>query len=231
MLLVDLSGSMGTRTMDLARHTAEGLLCHAHVRRDRLALLGFRGRRAALLVPPTANVDALRRPLRGLATGGTTPLGEGLRAADDLLGREARRRGTAGAGTAPFAGAAAGAAISRAAVADAVPGESAAAGAGAAIGNAAAQTALLIISDGRGNVGRRPGQAAISAEIAARARALARRPDLRRLLIDTTEPGKPDLAARELARHLRAQRLSLATLQRTGSRPLFHILSWLDAAT
>lgn len=75
---------------------------------------------------------------------------------------------------------------------------------------------LILISDGRANVGSRPGYAALVAELEAAARALASAPGLRILFLDTTERGKADLAARELADALGARRIVLSRLRATG---------------
>ncbi len=188
VLVVDLSGSMGTALMALARHAATALLAHAHVHRDRLALLGFRAERAEILVPTTNRAEALRRPLGQLATGGTTPLCAGLALAERLLGQEERRHA-----------------------------------------RGATDAALVLVSDGRGNVGEGLGRPAVSREIATAAHRLAHRPHLRRLLVDTTEGGKPDEAARVLADQLEAHRLALAALEAAGVDPLPLITGWLES--
>jgi magnesium chelatase subunit D len=68
---------------------------------------------------------------------------------------------------------------------------------------------LVLLSDGRANVGRRPGHAAQLAEVEAAARALARQPDLTRVMLDTTAEGQPDLPARSLCEQLDARRVLL----------------------
>jgi magnesium chelatase subunit D len=79
VLCVDLSGSMGAP----ARATAAsgivlGLLGDAYQRRDRVALVGFRGSEAEVVVSPTASVEVARNQLDRLTTGGRTPLAEGI---------------------------------------------------------------------------------------------------------------------------------------------------------
>ena len=79
VLCVDLSGSMGARTRaEVASGTALGLLAEAYQRRDRVALVGFRGDGAEVLLAPTSSVEVARNRLVDLTTGGGTPLAEGL---------------------------------------------------------------------------------------------------------------------------------------------------------
>lgn len=75
---------------------------------------------------------------------------------------------------------------------------------------------LVLLSDGRANVGRGRGHAALAAEVEAAARALAAQEDLRRVMLDTTEQGQPDAPARRLCRCLGAQRLRLSDVRRDG---------------
>jgi magnesium chelatase subunit D len=61
------------------------------VRRDRVALLAFRGRGADLLLPPTRSLVRAKRSLAGLPGGGGTPLAAGIEAGlalADAVGRK-----------------------------------------------------------------------------------------------------------------------------------------------
>jgi magnesium chelatase subunit D len=79
VLCVDLSGSMGApERAEAATGTVLGLLADAYQRRDRVALVGFRGAGAEVLVSPTSSIEVARNRLGGLATGGETPLAAGL---------------------------------------------------------------------------------------------------------------------------------------------------------
>lgn len=91
VLAVDASGSMGAATDRLAavKGALLALLVDAYQRRDRVALVTFRDEAAQVVLEPTASVELARRRLDGLATGGTTPLAAGLRAATDLACRHA----------------------------------------------------------------------------------------------------------------------------------------------
>ncbi|RKQ83596.1 VWA domain-containing protein [Brockia lithotrophica] len=92
VLAVDLSGSMGGRRLALARRAALAFLAEAYVRRDRVAVVGFRGRTVEVLLPPTHSPERAHGLLQGVRTGGRTPLAQGIWAAAELLRRELRKR-------------------------------------------------------------------------------------------------------------------------------------------
>jgi magnesium chelatase subunit D len=89
VLLLDTSGSMAARRRSAAVSTAALSLLHdAYRRRDKVALLTFRGDGATVVVPPTSSVELAARRLRDLPVGGCTPLAAGLEAARQLVRRE-----------------------------------------------------------------------------------------------------------------------------------------------
>jgi magnesium chelatase subunit D len=91
-LVVDASGSMRARKRSArVKGALLDLLRDAYARRDRVALISFRGSSAELLVAPGAPLAQAALALRELQTGGRTPLAEGLEAATDLIRREAMR--------------------------------------------------------------------------------------------------------------------------------------------
>jgi magnesium chelatase subunit D len=61
------------------------LLVDAYQRRDKVALVTFRGDDAQLVLPPTSSVEMAAARLTELRTGGRTPLSAGLLAAAELL--------------------------------------------------------------------------------------------------------------------------------------------------
>jgi len=92
VLLLDTSGSLAARRRSRAvATTALSLLGDAYRRRDRVALLTFRGESATVVVPPTRSIDLAGRRLRDLPVGGRTPLAAGLEAVHRLVRREAWR--------------------------------------------------------------------------------------------------------------------------------------------
>ncbi|MEJ5927032.1 VWA domain-containing protein [Corynebacterium sp. H128] len=92
VFLVDASGSMAGRDR-LAAVTGAvlSLLSDAYQRRDKVAVISVRGNTPELILPPTSSIDVAVRRLSDVATGGRTPLGEGLLMAYDLIEREYRR--------------------------------------------------------------------------------------------------------------------------------------------
>jgi magnesium chelatase subunit D len=89
---VDASGSAALARLAEAKGAVEMLLADCYVRRDRVAVVAFRGRAAELLLPPTNSLVRAKRSLAGLPGGGATPLAAGIDAAMALAG-EAQRRG------------------------------------------------------------------------------------------------------------------------------------------
>jgi magnesium chelatase subunit D len=82
VLAVDTSSSMGAdRRIAFAKAAVLGLLTDAYQRRDRVAVVAFRGDGAETVVRPTGSVEIARRRLAELPVGGTTPLAAALDAA------------------------------------------------------------------------------------------------------------------------------------------------------
>jgi len=92
ILAVDASGSMGAETrMEAAKGAVLGLLLDAYQRRDRVALVTFRGDRAEVALRPTGSVEVARARLTELPTGGRTPLAAGITTALGLAQHPADR--------------------------------------------------------------------------------------------------------------------------------------------
>ncbi len=83
---------------------------------------------------------------------------------------------------------------------------------------------LVLITDGRGNVGSHPGHEAMLAEQEAAARALTTVPRLRIVLLDATDAARDDRPAINLAALLAAQRVRLRDL---GDEPHAELLTRL----
>jgi magnesium chelatase subunit D len=91
-LVLDASGSMGARRR-LARVKGAllGLLREAHARRDRVCVVAFRDSEARLLVAPGETIERAAAAVRGMRTGGRSPLAAGLELAGEQLRRERLR--------------------------------------------------------------------------------------------------------------------------------------------
>ncbi len=92
LFVVDASGSMAARQrMSAVKGAVLSLLTDAYQRRDKVALVTFRGADADLVLPPTSSVDVAAQRLTELPTGGRTPLSAGLLRAAEVLRVEAVR--------------------------------------------------------------------------------------------------------------------------------------------
>ncbi len=167
---VDASGSSALARLAEAKGAVELLLAECYVRRDRVALLTFRGQAAELILPPTRSLVRAKRSLAGLAGGGATPLASGIEAAT-LLADTVRRKGES--------------------------------------------PALVILTDGRANVGRegRAGREQANADALAAAR-MAGASRLRALLVDISPFGQP--LARQIAEAMGAHYLPLPRTDASG---------------
>jgi magnesium chelatase subunit D len=94
LFLVDASGSMAARKrMSAVKGAILSLLNDAYQRRDKVALISFRGEGARILLPPTSSVELAASRLQDLPTGGRTPLASGIEKAAEVLKRESLRDG------------------------------------------------------------------------------------------------------------------------------------------
>lgn len=82
VLAVDASGSMGVQQrMEAVKGAVLSLLLDAYQRRDRIALVTFRGEEATVALRPTGSVEVARARLASLPSGGRTPLAAGIETA------------------------------------------------------------------------------------------------------------------------------------------------------
>lgn len=94
VFVVDASGSQALNRLAEAKGAVELLLADCYVRRDRVALIAFRGSGAEILLAPTRSLVRARRSLSGLPGGGGTPLAAGVEAAWLMGGRLQGREGS-----------------------------------------------------------------------------------------------------------------------------------------
>jgi magnesium chelatase subunit D len=90
---IDLSGSMALNRIKHAREVIVGLLRKSYIQRDSVAIVGFRGLTAEVMLPPTKSMLRARRVLELLPMGGGTPLSAGLTRALELAQRAERTAG------------------------------------------------------------------------------------------------------------------------------------------
>ncbi len=91
LFVVDASGSSALNRLAEAKGAVELLLADCYVRRDRVAVLAFRGKTTELLLPPTRSLARAKRSLAGLPGGGGTPLATAIDAARELADQIIRR--------------------------------------------------------------------------------------------------------------------------------------------
>ena len=92
IFVVDASGSAALHRMAEAKGAVELILADCYVRRDRTALIAFRGKTADLLLPPTRSLQRAKKSLADLPGGGGTPLSAGIEQAM-LVAAQVRRGG------------------------------------------------------------------------------------------------------------------------------------------
>jgi magnesium chelatase subunit D len=92
IFLVDASGSAALHRLAEAKGAVELLLADCYVRRDRVAVIAFRGRGAEVLLEPTHSLVRAKRSLASLPGGGGTPLSAGI-AAGYAMAEASRKRG------------------------------------------------------------------------------------------------------------------------------------------
>lgn len=91
VFVVDASGSAALHRLAETKGAVELLLAECYVRRDKVAVLAFRGAGCELLLPPTRSLARAKRSLAALPGGGGTPLAAGIEAARELavqIGRQ-----------------------------------------------------------------------------------------------------------------------------------------------
>ena len=79
VFVVDASGSMGAgKRMVETKGAILSLLLDAYQKRDRVAMVAFKGDHAEVLLPPTSSIELAHKLLEDLPTGGKTPLPHGM---------------------------------------------------------------------------------------------------------------------------------------------------------
>jgi len=88
---IDTSGSMAHKRINQARGALLNLLRESYINRDQIAMVGFRGVSAEILLPVTRSMMRAKRALDSLSIGGGTPLSAGLSCSLELAQRALTR--------------------------------------------------------------------------------------------------------------------------------------------
>lgn len=92
VFVVDASGSMGAQQrMTATKGAVISLLMDAYQRRDKVAMIAFRGASSEIVLPPTGSPKLAQERLESLPTGGRTPMAQALLDARRLIARHKRR--------------------------------------------------------------------------------------------------------------------------------------------
>ena len=90
---IDTSGSMALHRINQAKIALLGLLKQSYIKRDQVAIVGFRGESAEVLLPASRSILRARRVLNSLRVGGGTPLSAGLACALKLARNSGNKAG------------------------------------------------------------------------------------------------------------------------------------------
>ncbi|WP_090154320.1 magnesium chelatase subunit D family protein [Dyadobacter soli] len=86
LFVVDASGSMAAgKRMEAVKGSVMNLLQDAYQKRNKVAVIAFRGVEATVLLEPTRSTELAEQALEQLPTGGRTPLPHALQLTGDLL--------------------------------------------------------------------------------------------------------------------------------------------------
>ena len=92
VFVVDASGSMGAQQrMSATKGAILSLLMDAYQRRDKVAMIAFRGAKSEVVLPPTGSPKLAQERLERLPTGGRTPMAQALSDARKLILQHKRR--------------------------------------------------------------------------------------------------------------------------------------------
>ena len=92
LFVVDASGSMGAKQrMIETKGAILSLLQDAYQKRDKVAMIAFKGDRAEILLPPTNSVELAQKCLVEMPVGGKTPLAAGLVKTREVIRQQLKR--------------------------------------------------------------------------------------------------------------------------------------------
>ncbi|MFB2623993.1 VWA domain-containing protein [Methanothermobacter marburgensis] len=91
VLVVDISGSMfSEKKAARVKGLIERFIEDAQRHKDRISVVGFRGRDAKVIIPSTARASSFRDTVDSIRVGGTTPMAQGIKRGLEILREEKR---------------------------------------------------------------------------------------------------------------------------------------------
>jgi len=92
-LVVDMSGSMlAEKKVNKIRSILEKIIKNINKNRDKLSVIGFKGKDSEVIIPNTKRPSSFLNKLDKITVGGTTPMAAGLEKAIEILKNENKKR-------------------------------------------------------------------------------------------------------------------------------------------
>ncbi len=91
-LVIDMSGSMlAEKKVNKIRGILERIIKNINRNRDKLAVIGFKGRESEIIIPNTKRPSSFLDKLDNITVGGTTPMASGIEKAIEILKKENKK--------------------------------------------------------------------------------------------------------------------------------------------
>lgn len=89
---MDISGSMSSEDKaEKVKGVLKRIMLDAQRHKDKLAIIGFKGREARVILPSTRRIFSFKDKIENISVGGTTPMAHGLKKAIEILKREKKK--------------------------------------------------------------------------------------------------------------------------------------------
>lgn len=88
-LIVDMSGSMiSDEKLNRIKAILQKIILNVHVNKDKLAVIGFKGKDSEVIIPNTKRPNSFLNKLDSITVGGTTPMAAGLKKGLEVLKKD-----------------------------------------------------------------------------------------------------------------------------------------------
>jgi magnesium chelatase subunit D len=90
-LVIDMSGSMlSDEKLNRIKAILQKIIANVHINRDKLAVIGFKGKDSELIIPNTKRPNSFLSKLQNITIGGTTPMAAGLQKGLEVLKKDCK---------------------------------------------------------------------------------------------------------------------------------------------